>query len=172
MGSGGDYNPYEPPATAEDEPAPATDPRDMYVAERGSRFLARLFDLLMTFACAVIPRWLVKTVDGDPGEGSFAAAVGGLFALMFLGYQWYLIAATGQSLAKRFLRIKIVKMDGSSPGFVSGVLLREWLLGAIGLIPTIGPVIGLANSLWIFGGERRCIHDLIAGTRVVRVVAY
>lgn len=37
----------------------------------------------------------------------------------------------------------------------------------IGQIPYLGPAFGLANVLWIFGGERRCLHDYIADTLVV-----
>jgi uncharacterized RDD family membrane protein YckC len=91
----------------------------------------------------------------------------GLMVLSFMIYQWYLIATTGQSLAKRWLGIKIVRLDGSPVGFVNGVILRSWVVGALSNIPILGTIIGLVNPLMIFGEERRCLHDHIAGTRVV-----
>jgi uncharacterized RDD family membrane protein YckC len=35
-------------------------------------------------------------------------------------------------------------------------------------VPLAGPVLNLVNVLMIFRGDRRCGHDLIAGTRVVK----
>jgi len=37
-------------------------------------------------------------------------------------------------------------------------------------VPQVGGLIGLVDILFIFGKERRCLHDLLAGTRVVNVV--
>ena len=101
----------------------------------------------------------------------------GLMALMvlaFLAYQWYLVATTGQSLAKRWMGIKIVRLDGSPVGFVHGVLLRSWVISmatnAISTTPglrTLGRLVHLVDALMIFGEERRCLHDHIAGTRVI-----
>jgi uncharacterized RDD family membrane protein YckC len=51
-------------------------------------------------------------------------AVSGIAWLGVLLLQAYLVTTTGQSIAKRWFRIKIVKVDGSPVNFVSGVLLR------------------------------------------------
>ena len=87
-------------------------------------------------------------------------------------YQWYLISTTGQSLAKKWFRIRIVKTDNTGVDFVSGVLLREWVLGFVagainGVIPSAGSIVSLVDALMIFGSERRCLHDVIASTKVV-----
>ena len=67
-------------------------------------------------------------------------------------------------MAFKAVDIKIVKYDtGKNGGFVTNVLLRAIVNGIIGIIPFYG----LVDILFIFGEERRCIHDLIAGTRVV-----
>ncbi len=44
------------------------------------------------------------------------------------------------------------------------VLVRMVLNGALGLIPFYS----LVDALFIFRSDRRCIHDLIAGTVVVK----
>ena len=36
----------------------------------------------------------------------------GLLSAAFMGYQWYLITTSGQTVAKRWLGIKIVRNDG------------------------------------------------------------
>jgi len=51
--------------------------------------------------------------------------------------------------------------------FVHGVLLRQWVMGLLNAIPFIGNIIALVDPLMIFGDERRCLHDHIAGTKVI-----
>lgn len=62
------------------------------------------------------------------------------------------------------MKIRIVRLpDGNSPGFMHGVLLRRWLIGILALIPGFA----LIDALSIFREHKRCIHDQIAGTRVL-----
>ncbi len=77
--------------------------------------------------------------------------------------QWNLIATRGQTLGKMLLFIRIVNVNGEIPGFLSGVILRNWLRAALSSIPFFG----LIDVLFIFTESRRCIHDYLAGTRVV-----
>ena len=39
----------------------------------------------------------------------------------------------------------------------------------IGIFPAIGGIIQLVDILFIFRDDRKCIHDLIAGTVVISV---
>ena len=43
------------------------------------------------------------------------------------------------------------------------------VLSLAGLVPVLGPLASFVDILFIFGASRRCVHDLIAGTQVVRV---
>ncbi len=79
--------------------------------------------------------------------------------------QWNLIASRGQSLGKMLLGMKIVDPHGGNPGFVCGVVLRNWLCYLLCLIPFFG----FFDWIVIFGESRRCIHDYLAGTRVVDI---
>ena len=56
---------------------------------------------------------------------------------------------------------------GEIAGFVKAFLLRALVNGLIVGIPCLGAIYALVNVLFIFGDERRCLHDLIAGTKVV-----
>ncbi len=47
--------------------------------------------------------------------------------------------------------------------------MRYFLPTLISQVPFIGGIFGLVNALFIFGAERRCLHDRLAGTRVVDV---
>ena len=92
-----------------------------------------------------------------------------------VGYVWYiglfvlqcvLLTQSGQTIGKKALRIRIVKVDtGENGGFVPNVLLRMIVNGIISWV-TCG-VYGIVDTLFIFREDRRCIHDLIAGTHVV-----
>jgi uncharacterized RDD family membrane protein YckC len=141
---------------------------EMPLADRGARFLAALVDGL-----AIIPIGIPVAL-AFLAEDSDGLLVGLVFALVIgLGIgcvQWYLIATSGQTVGKRALGIRIVKIDGSPVDFVSGVVMRSWVMNAICNIPYVGPLIGLVDVLMIFGEERRCLHDRIAGTKVVEAV--
>jgi len=41
--------------------------------------------------------------------------------------------------------------------------------GILGAVPMIGNVFTIVNYCFIFRADRRCLHDLIAGTKVVKV---
>jgi uncharacterized RDD family membrane protein YckC len=91
-------------------------------------------------------------------------------ALILLGIQIYLLSTAGQTMGKKLLGLRIVNYaDGTNPGFVKAFLLRSFVNGLIGCVPIVGPLYSLVDLCFIFGAERRCIHDLIAGTVVVKV---
>jgi len=122
------------------------------LASRGSRLLAAIVD---TAAFLVV--WLVAYFVNEP-------------ALFFIGliglgaYQIYLLSAQGQTIGKNIMNIKIVKCDtGDNGGFVTNVLLR----GILNAIISFVPLYSLVDVLFIFREDRRCIHDMIANTRVV-----
>lgn len=158
------------------------------LASRGSRFAAKLVDglldsvLMMPGMVWFIILLMQKPTFTHPGprpptamdmiDSSTMPALG-LMALPVLGlavYQWYLISTTGQTLGKKWLKIRIMKTDGRPVDFVSGVLLRNWVLALLANIPYIGGCIGLVDALMIFGSEQQCLHDKIASTKVVAVL--
>jgi uncharacterized RDD family membrane protein YckC len=113
--------------------------------------------------------------------GSFVFLMGlGLLLATQIG----LLTRDGQSVGKRMVGSRIVCCeDGSNPGFVRAVLLRSgmpflWysvptILGArfpvlTPWVPLAGSLISLVDVCLIFGAERRCLHDRIAGTCVVQ----
>ncbi|UQA59579.1 RDD family protein [Polyangium aurulentum] len=162
----GNVNPYAPPEARDfdiDSPN-AFEPQ--LLASRGSRLGARLIDGLLQYAAAFLIGTGVRLALGLPrrslNEAGVDTYVLGAFAwLVPLSVQWYLTATTGQSIGKRLLGLKIVKMDGSPVDFVSGVILREWI-GR--LIDSVTCGIG---TLMIFGDQQRCLHDHVASTKVI-----
>ncbi len=78
-----------------------------------------------------------------------------------------LLARKGQTIGKLAVGTRIVDLQGAVPPFGKLVILRYLVPWLVESIPTIGVILGLADGLFIFGRERRCIHDYLAGTRVV-----
>ncbi len=122
-----------------------------YLAGRGSRLVAAIVDGLVY----VVPFFILLF---------FAPVLGWLYFVAILVFQMYLLSKDGQTIGKKVMDIRIVKVDtGENRGFVTNVLVRTILNGLIGIIP----LYGLIDILFIFRGDKRCIHDLIAGTKVV-----
>jgi uncharacterized RDD family membrane protein YckC len=131
------------------------------LASRGSRFGAALLDGLL-FLVAYIPFLAIKGDDGLPtGMGM---AIGGLLFLGVAIYQIVGAVTRGQTLGKRLLGIKVVKLDNSPVDFVSIIIMRGFVgQGLLGIIP----LYGLIDPLFIFREDHRCIHDLVGNTKVV-----
>jgi len=141
------------------------------LAERGTRLAAVLLDGLLILPAAIIGGLgavLGRSADGKPGP-MFGVAMGlvGLWVIAVGVYQIYLLSTRGQTVGKRWMKVRVVKLDGSLPGFVHAVLLRVFVNGLIGAVPYLGGVYGLVDILFVFREDRRCLHDLIASTRVV-----
>lgn len=161
-----------------DEPAPA---------ERATRLFAMLTDRLLEALCAlpgllllgpVFFRAVLDSAQGRTPDFSALEAGGMLLGLALLGFgglaltvtQVVMISTRGQSIGKRIFHIRIVRFGPGAPaGFVHGWLLRTVVPGIISFLPWIGFVFVIVNYCFIFRADRRCLHDLIADTRVVKV---
>jgi uncharacterized RDD family membrane protein YckC len=86
----------------------------------------------------------------------------------FLLLNGYLLIRDGQSIGKKVIGMRIVTLEGEIPPFTRIILLRHVLVMLITHIPVAGTFIHLADVLFIFRGDKRCLHDHLAGTRVVK----
>ncbi|MEI2453262.1 RDD family protein [Lysobacter firmicutimachus] len=139
-------------------------------ADRGTRLIARLIDGALYMVC-MAPVFVAVAVDPNSEQPSplqlGIMSLGLLFALALFAYNLVLLAQSGQTLGKRWLKIKIVRLDGS-PASLGRILgLRMIVIGLIESVPCLGALFSLANALWIFGDESRCLHDLLADTKVI-----
>ena len=146
------------------------------LAERGTRLGAALIDGLMMIALILPMMFLggyfsaAMTAAENGEQVGFGTTL--MWALIgfiaFAVVQYVPLNANGQTWGKKFLGIKIVDLAGAKPS-IESLLGKRYLPWHAGVnIPFIGPLMGLANVLMIFRGDRRCGHDLIAGTRVVK----
>jgi uncharacterized RDD family membrane protein YckC/predicted RNA-binding Zn-ribbon protein involved in translation (DUF1610 family) len=145
-------------------------------ADLGKRFLGSLADGFVGLLF-LIPGFVLIIAGGGEeriDQESPVAIAGcllifvGLLALF--GLQLYLLATRSQSIGKYLVKTKIYDYETDEPaGFVKCFLLRILVNGLIGGIPCIGPIYSLADILFIFGEEHRCLHDQLAGTYVVDI---
>ncbi|PQO43349.1 RDD family protein [Blastopirellula marina] len=87
----------------------------------------------------------------------------------FLLVNGYLLARHGQTVGKYVCGIKIVlQRDYRVPPLGHLLLTRYLAMNLLAQIPWVGGLISLVNVLFIFMPDRRCLHDHLAGTIVVR----
>lgn len=157
-------------------PAPAASGA-VELAGRGTRLVAVILDSMIGFGVA-LPGLITLGISGvfaeqssEANPAALAAGFGllGIGLLALLGVQIWMLSTRGQTIGKRIMGVKIVKFDDhSNPGFVHAFLLRSFVNGLIGGIPVVGGIYSLVDICFIFREDRRCIHDFIASTVVVK----
>ncbi len=88
--------------------------------------------------------------------------------VLFLLVHGYLLYNYGQTLGKRVMGIAIATMDFQVPSFNRLIALRYVPFRIAGVIPGLNLIL-IVNVLFIFRPDRRCLHDLLAGTQVIYV---
>ncbi len=92
--------------------------------------------------------------------------------LGFIGFillNGYYLKKDSQTIGKRIVGIRIVDMDNQILTLGKILVLRYLLIRIAAMIPFAGGLYGFVDMLFIFRQNRRCLHDLIAGTKVVKV---
>ncbi len=147
------------------------------LASRGRRLGASLIDGFLPMA-GLIPFLVMLLLTGSSYEAGSALTV--IFAL-FSGlsvtgiaiYGIVLMVTRSQSIGKRILNIVVFDYDTdvrASAGKVFG--MRSLVNGLICSVPYLGSLYALIDILFIFGEEKRCLHDRLANTRVVVAQPY
>ena len=86
---------------------------------------------------------------------------------MLINYS--LLDKRGQTVGKYLLGVAIVGLNGERKS-AEHLLLRRYIPVSVATqLPVIGGLLATIDALFIFGKSRRCVHDRIAGTQVVRV---
>ncbi len=143
------------------------------LASRWRRFFGSLIDGiilgLLLYILSLITPWKPFAVS-DVGNPLLHFALWNQvfgFAL-FVAVNGYLLATRGQTVAKAMLGMRIVRQDGSIASFGRS-MLRYGVGYFFAIVNAIASVYYLIDALLIFRANRRCLHDEIAGTMVVRV---
>ncbi|NRB39794.1 MAG: RDD family protein [Pseudomonadales bacterium] len=143
---------------------------DRVLASRWSRLWASMLDALTITPITVPLMYFTGGFDGI-SEGvqpslSYTLVIALIGAIVFLVIHGKIIIRDGQTWGKKALNIKIVTMSGEHPS-IQTLAKRYGFYWGVPQIPTIGQFLSIINILFIFSKSKRCIHDHVAGTRVV-----
>jgi uncharacterized RDD family membrane protein YckC len=89
--------------------------------------------------------------------------------VMFLLLNARSLATRGQTWGKRMARTRIVSNDGKLLPLSRLILRRYVPYFFMGCIPLAGVILVWADMLAIFRRNHKCLHDELAGTKVVKV---
>lgn len=167
-----------PPA----RPAPAPPPRKVAsdgtpLADVGSRIGAYLLDFLVAYGLAM-PLFIIASTALGHDVITHALDVTTLAVAVWYVYQVVMLHRDGQTLGKKLLKIRVrpaTPQAEGGPGLSWGSsLVRPLIVGvavagpAISWIGSIAAPIMLVNLVVMLAqGQRRALHDLVAGTVVV-----
>lgn len=88
--------------------------------------------------------------------------------VIFILLHGYLLQTRGQTIGKMLLHIRIVRSDGSPASLARLAGLRYFANSVLALIPVVGWIYGLVDALMIFRQSRKCVHDNLADTIVIK----
>jgi uncharacterized RDD family membrane protein YckC len=135
----------------------------MEPADRSQRLFSAVAD-----ACPLLLLIVINSYARSHRWPGLAVLAAVLFVALGCAQLW-LLTVRGQTIGKIAFDIRIVRTrDKLMGGFVTNVLLRVVSGALIAMIPYFGAFYAVADLLFIFRSDRRCLHDWIAGTCVVK----
>lgn len=180
-------NPYAAPSTSPEIETPHFDAIPPELASRWARLGANILDGIIMLAL-FLPLFFMlvffELAPGVAGEQDFLdeliimgeTIIGQvIFALIgigvYLAVNGYLMVKSGQTVGKKILSIQVVDYDTKQLLPVSKIIgIRYILTTLITNVPGIGTLFFLVDSCFIFGAEKRCIHDHMAGSTVINKI--
>ncbi|MEH6558128.1 MAG: RDD family protein [Oceanicoccus sp.] len=143
------------------------------LAGRGRRFFATIIDVIVTPIVGVAIMLVTGILESAEAYASTEQTVARVLLLAISSYfvvHGWLLFSRSQSLGKSLLRIMIVDNSSGEPAsFWKLILLRLWALPLIYLLAIpMAAIIPILDQAFIFGKSRRCLHDYLCSTKVVK----
>ena len=159
------------------DPYQSQDTYEVEAATRLSRLGAVLVDGLVGFAPlgAILLMLPMLMLRGGTSTLLILLALAALVAVAVLITQIVLVARHGQTIGKKVLGIRMITSDGDIPR-VWRVFFLRWLpfvvvaavVEYVVKVRGLGNIVHVVDALLIFQPNRRCLHDLLAGTHVIK----
>jgi uncharacterized RDD family membrane protein YckC len=152
---------------------------EVALASRWARFLALVVDTLisagMAFAAGMVP-WLQKLIlaedEANAGNMWALTPLSAVIATVgFFAVQGWPLLARGQTVGKMLFKLRIVRSDGSKVDPWRLLGLRYGIGCLLCLNSIAATVLCLIDALLIFRESRKCLHDTIADTKVIKLRA-
>ena len=163
-----DENPYKTPAAVVLDP-----PQVHALAGRWQRLGAAMIDGIIGLIVALPIMYqlgifdAIMTAKKVPYSVTLISAVFGF--VVFLLIHGYLLKKNGQTVGKKIVGLRISDLQEGVPNFGRLITLRYLPISLVSIIPVVGQILPLVDILFIFRSDRRCVHDLLAGTKVVKL---
>lgn len=163
-------NPYQAPVA--DEPPAKQSVAPGESASRLARLFASLADAVIGFVVMFPIQLWAGVYDGFPAlkpqefPKSLFWIIGSV--LFWIALHGPFLAKNAQTIGKKLMGLQIVMADTGKPASFERLVFWRFLpMMLVPQIPYVGMFLILADLLSIFRTDRRCLHDHIAGTRVI-----
>lgn len=165
-----DENPYRAPESTH-APSPIVE-SESNLADRGTRFVAKLLDgfigMAITMPLMLLTGYWGRAMEQQAGAMEMILFTLGGFVVYYL-IHGYLLANKGQTVGKMLMGIRIEDYNtGQLIPMGRMVGLRDLPVMLLSVVPILN-LLGIVDTLFIFRKDRRCVHDLIGKTKVVKV---
>ncbi|MGR5361786.1 RDD family protein [Vibrio mediterranei] len=137
---------------------------EVILASRWSRFWAAFIDGLVMIV-AYLPIVFVEQLERVFYQSNNYFLDILYFAMCYLVLNGYLLHKYGQTIGKNVFEISIVGIDNQRMGFKE-IVFKRWCPT---LLMALVPLLPLIDILFIFRKDRRCLHDLIAKSKVIDI---
>ena len=152
----------------------------LLLAGRGRRLIATLIDMVLVPSLTIFLVMVAGVVeDAEDYRDSwwilFVFLIAVASDLLLNGYPLW---RRGQTLGKKIMGIAVTSAAATEDGHYSPIPAPFWkLIGLralffallfVAIVPWVA-ALPIIDQLFIFGNKRRCLHDLVAGTVVVRL---
>ena len=181
-------NPYTTPHTPAQNLVAQDPPQFIELASRWARLGASILDAIILmvifvpilgaiFAIGIMPNsaqseGFLKSLTSVSGSAFGGLIFGAIGILVYVAINGYLLSKYGQSVGKKIVGIRVVSQETNqllSFGKVVGI--RYVVVTLISQLPFIGSLFGLIDVLFIFSADKRCLHDMLAGSIVVKATS-
>ena len=178
-------NPYEAPSTAPQEENLAVP--NIQLASRWARLGAAILDSIIMIVLMFPLLILIFFLGAIPGTNNSNSYLDNILAMsdsiiadlitslagigIYLAVNGYLMIKSGQTIGKKVLNIQVVDYRTQQllpAGRIMG--MRYLLPSLINSVPIVGGLFTLVDHCFIFGAEKRCIHDHMAGSSVINKI--
>ncbi len=139
------------------------------IASLGDRIIAQILDTLIIagYLIATILLWIYLNKNFYNSPFYYPTAIIIILYLPVFLYDFLCeVFLNGQSIGKKIMKTKVVKIDGTQPGI--GNYFLRWILKPIDVFFTYGSV-GLITML--INGKGQRLGDLAANTTVIKIKA-
>lgn len=137
-------------------------------ATLAARARAAVVDMsMMSLPVLILGMGVFMRLSGVPSPKLMTLFILGTIAAVVIGVaQVALVGITGRSYGKLAMHLRVVRVDGSKPSFGAAGVRRTLLPGLLWLVfppfALVDVVVGVLRH------DHRCLHDLLAGTHVVK----